>query len=182
MFAACELALLAPTREELAAAVKAQQKIGIHLFPRGFLATEWTELLDEFAVTHPERKITYLLKLLWMDFTYPLWRSRNTLAHKQRNLTQQAEEGSLAARLLWFLENSHVLAASDRFILDYTDEDIGRMTGFVRRQRVQQLETILKAYEMDKILHAKGQSVITKFFTRKSVQGSRVDTTVMNEE
>ena len=171
-----------PQHPRLAAAVKAQQRIGIHLFPRGFLATEWTELLDEFAVTHPERKISYLLKLLWMDFTYPLWQSRNTLAHTQRNLTQQAEEGSLAARLLWFLENSHVLAASDRFILDYTDEDIGRMTGFVRRQRVKQLETILKAYEMDKILHAKGQSVITKCFTRKSVPGSRIDTTVINAE
>ena len=56
------------------------------------------------------------------------------------------------------------------------------MTGFVRRRRVKQLETILKAYEMDKKLHAKGQSVITKIFTRKSVTGSRVNTTVMDEE
>ena len=117
-----------------------------------------------------------------MDFTYPLWLCRNTRAHKKNNLTQQAEEGSLAARLLWFLDNPHVLAASDRFLLDYTAEDICKMTGFIRRRRVKQLEIILKAYEMEKQLHAKGQSVITAFFPRKSAPGRGVNTTVISAE
>lgn len=67
---------LPPTSPEhlsIAAAVRAQQEIGAHLLPRGFLAKTWNDVLQEFVVENQDRKISGLLKLLWVDFTDQLW-------------------------------------------------------------------------------------------------------------
>ena len=173
------LAPTTPAHPGLANAVEAQRNIGIHLLPRGFIATKWTDVLEEFSIDNPDRKISCLLRMVWLDFTEQLWKCRNTVAHKHKNLNQQAEEETWAARLLWFLVNPHVLAASDRFLLDYEEADIQGMTGYTRKRRVQQLEKVMKMYAHERTLRAKGQSVITQFFKRKGKGANEVNTTEM---
>ena len=166
-----------PTHPGLATAVEAQQRIGIHLLPRGFMATKWTDVLEEFLIDNPERKISCLLRMMWLDFTEQLWKCRNAVAHKHKNLNEQAKEETWAARLLWFLVNPHVLAAADRFLLDYEEADIQGMTGYVRKRRVQQLERVMKTYANERTLRTRGQSVITQFFKQKLKGANEVNTT-----
>ena len=62
-----------PVHEGIATAVNAQLKIGINLLPRGFIAKEWIQVIEDFSIERPERKVTAILKMLWLDFTDQLW-------------------------------------------------------------------------------------------------------------
>ena len=169
-------ALTVPEHPSIAAAVLAQKEIGYHLLPRGFVANAWTDALVDFSVDHPERKISGLLKSLWMDVTLQLWNCRNEIAHNRGNMTQRVVEEGWAARLTWYLEHKLAIRPADNFLLDYTEEDIQRMTGRVRKHRVTQLDIACKAYENERSLRSRGQSVITNFF--HSLKGDRkVNTT-----
>lgn len=159
-----ELPMTIPIHPSLAQAIRSQQEIGIHLLPRGFLTKAWGDALTDFAVENPERKISGLLKMLWVDFTDKLWQCQNDIAHKKNNLTQQRLEEGWAARLKWFLGHPLTLASSDRFLLDYEEDDIQRMSSRVRKKRVQQLEIALEAFTRERALRSTGQSMITDFF------------------
>lgn len=168
-----------PDHPQIAAAVRAQQEIGVHLLPRGFLARSWTDVLEDFSVEHPDRKISGLLKAIWSEFTDQVWQCRNELAHRKDNRNKQVVEDGWAARLIWFLEHPLAIAESDRFLLDFVEEDIQQMSGLVRNRRVTQLETALRAFERERKIHSSGQRVITDFFKKLSAQ--KQDTTEINE-
>ena len=168
-----------PDHPQIAAAVRAQQEIGVHLLPQGFLARSWTDVLEDFSVEHPDRKISGLLKAIWSEFTDQVWQCRNELAHRKDNRNKQVVEEGWAARLIWFLEHPLAIAESDRFLLDFVEEDIQRMSGLVRNRRVTQLETALRAFERERKIRSSGQRVITDFFKKLSAQ--KQDTTEINE-
>ena len=168
-----------PEHPGIAAAVLAQNEIGYHLLPRGFVAKAWTDVLVEFSVEHPERKMSGLLKSLWMDFTWQLWKCRNDIAHNRGNMTQGAIEEGWAAQLLWYLEHPLAIRPADNFLLDYEENDIQRMTGHIRKRRVQQLDIARKAFENEQSQRSRGQSVIKNFFHR--LKGNKkVNTTETN--
>jgi hypothetical protein len=78
-----------------------------------------------------------LLRLIWFDFTDVIWRNRNEIAHERENNARQVENTTWANKLLWYLENMHVIARRDQFIINYTEEDIETIPGLVRRKMVQ---------------------------------------------
>ena len=80
----------------------------------------------------------------------------------------------------WFLDHPLAIADSDRFLLDFDEEDIQRMSGLVRKRRVTQLETALRAFERERKIRSSGQSVITDFFNKLSVH-TQNNTTEINE-
>ena len=87
-------------------------------------------------------------------------------------MAQRVVEEGWAARLTWYLEHKLAIRPADNFLLDYTEEDIQRMTGRARKHRVTQLDIACKAYENERSLRSRGQSVITNFF--HSLKGDRI--------
>ena len=155
-----------PSHPQIRVAVESQIRIGIHLIPRGFLSTEWTSALESFQVCRPRTKITSLLRFLLLDYTDALWRSRNDILHHQENATQQATARNYNTRLQWYLENQHVIAQSDCFIIRYKAEDLNTMSDRVKRHTLHHLDLARKAQSIRLQQRQQGQSVITQFFQR----------------
>ena len=156
-----------PEHQSIAVAMRSQIRVGVHLFPRGFLTVAWVQALEDLSIPHPERKAAILLKSLWMELVDKLWRCRNNIAHDKQNLTRKADDETLATRLIWFLENTQVISPGDQFLLQYTADDIQKMTGFTRRRLVTNLETVQATYTMEQQHRERGQRVITSYFQRR---------------
>jgi hypothetical protein len=156
-----------PEHPGIAAAVQAQLSVGLHLLPRGFIVTHWLNLLEEFGVQHPESRMSGLLKRIWLEFTDQIWKNRNEVMHSKESKARQHEEDQLSEKLRWFLANEHVIAPWDRFILEYSVDDIDYMSGFVKRRLVRNLETVQGVYERERKTVEAGQSDIRSFFQRR---------------
>ena len=146
--------------------MESQLDIGIHLIPRGFLSTRWIEVLQEFQVKYARSKLTKLLRFIWIDFTDKLWRARNDLVHHQENAYRLETARNYNSRLLWYLENPHVLLHSDRFILCFTASDQDNMSDRVQKHTLHHLDIARKTLEIQLQQRQKGQSVLTQFFRR----------------
>ena len=146
--------------------MESQLDIGIHLIPRGFLSTRWIEVLQEFQVKYARSKLTKLLRFIWIDFTDKLWRARNDLVHHQENAYRLETARNYNSRLLWYLENPHVLSHSDRFILRFTASDLDNMSDRVKKHTLHHLDIARKTLEIQLHQRQKGQSVLTQFFRR----------------
>ncbi len=60
----------------------------------------------------------------------------------------------------------------DQFIINYTEEDIETIPGFVRRKMVQNLERLEAVYAREVQLRSLGQRTITSYFSRVIPQES----------
>jgi hypothetical protein len=161
-----------PENPSIAMAVSLQRQIGTHLFFRGFWAKEWKSTLDDFSVQHPDRKLTALLKALWIDYTDQLWRNRNDVTHQRQNNAQQAEDHTWTEKLHWFLRNPQVISQPDQFLLNYTTEDIQHMPSRTRKKLAQNLQTVQTALAQELLQRTHGQTVITSYFARIQSQTS----------
>ena len=170
-----------PAHPTLDAAVQSQITIGVHLLPRGFLSNCWLTALKEFGVEHPERKIAAVLKLIWFVFTDVIWRNRNEIVHDGDNHAWQVEQSTWATKLLWYLENKHVIARRDQFIMNYTEEEIAAMPGLTRRKMVRNLEQLEAVYARELQLREIGQSTIHSYFMAKISQESNTEEMVSSE-
>jgi hypothetical protein len=153
----------------IAQAIAAQIRIGIELIPRGFLAQEWTTLLETFSVERADGKMMKVLSTLWLDFTDQIWRARNDIAHKKESLSRQAEEETWKTQLEWFLTHPHSISPKDQWLLNFTAEGISQMTGHIRKRLVKNLERVQKVFANELSLRSKGQQVITQFFQRVQI-------------
>ena len=153
-----------PAHQGIATAVRAQIRIGLHLLPQGFIATEWIQVIEDFSIGRPERKVASILKTLWLDFTDQLWRNRNAIAHAKENLNSLAEAQHWADKLKWYLKHPESIARTDDFLLRFKANDIQNMTATYRQKLALRLETAQKVFDMEKMQREKGQAVIRDFF------------------
>ena len=170
-----------PGNPTMAAAMESQIAVGLRLLPRGILSVKWLTALQDFGVEHPERRMTALLRLIWFDFTDVIWRNRNEIAHERENNVRQMENTTWATKLLWYLENRHVIARRDQFFINYTEEDIETMPGLVQRKMVQNLERLEAAYAREVQLLTLGQRTITSYFSRVTTQEDKIVETALSE-
>ena len=170
-----------PEHPTLAAAVESQITIGLRLLPRGILSEKWLTALQEFGVEYPERKVAGLLRLIWFDFTDEIWRNRNEIANERENNARQMENTTWANKLLWYLENRHVIARRDQFIINYTAGDIETIPGLVRRKMVQNLERLEAVFAREVQLRNLGQRTITSYFPRVVPQENMNMETALSE-
>lgn len=160
-----------PVHPTLEVSVRSQISLGIRLLPRGILSEQWLTALQEFlGVDHPERK-KGLLKLVWFEFTDTILRNRNEIAHEGGNRTRELEQATWATKLLWYLENKHVIARRDQFLLTYTEEDIEPMPRLSRRKMVQNLERLKAVYARELQICTLGQRTIHSYFATTKSQG-----------
>jgi hypothetical protein len=167
-----------PDHPTLKAAVQSQINIGAHLLPRGFLSDCWLTALKDFGVEHPEPKIAAVLKLIWFDFTDVIWRNRNAVVHDGDNQARQMEQNTWAAKLLWYLENKHVIARRDQFIMNYTEDDGAAMPCLTRKKMVERLEAV---YAGELQLREIGQRTIHSYFQPKISQENNNEEMVLSE-
>ena len=170
-----------PDHPGIAEAVQSQLRVGMNLLPRGFLSATWYDLMHDFGVPYPERKLSGILKLLWFEFTQILWQNRNEILHKQQNMTQQMDNESMVSKLTRYLADPLVLAPRDQFMLHYTEDDIQRMTCYKRKRLVENLERLEKIYTKERMLREKGQRSIWDYFTRRDSTTDMAETDTHNE-
>jgi hypothetical protein len=153
-----------PCQLQIRQAVKSQIKIGLHLLPHGFISRHWVSLLEDFQTKYPRAKVTSLLCSIWIDFTDAIWHAQNKLVHQQENPHRLASAKSYSSRLLWYLENSHVIPRSGNFLLNFTAQDIDHMSTRVKRHTLHHLDIARKPYVIQLQQRQWGQSVLTQFF------------------
>lgn len=159
-----------PEHPGIAAAVEAQLEIGLRLLPRGYIATTWLEILEEFGTQNPDSRLSGLLKRLWMDFTNQIWKNRNEIMHSASSKTKQQEENQKAEKLRWYLRNTQVIAPWDRFVLEYNEESIDTMSSYVKTRLIKNLETLERVYAEERTIVDKGQRVIRQFFRQAGTE------------
>ena len=75
----------------MAPAILAQQNIGYCNMVVGFLATEWTEILEKLRIEHPQAWSEMLVMLLWDDICEPIWNARCNSKHNTKNFSSLDE-------------------------------------------------------------------------------------------
>ena len=154
-----------PQHDQLRRAVESQLQIGVRMLPRGFLSKQWVDLLADFSISFPARKMSGFLWLLWLDFVEPLWKARNEIAHQGANLNAQAADSTITDRLYWYLDNPHVVSAGNRrALLSIGCEDIIRMTPLKQATLAKDLDTMRALFSIESQQRASGQSLLTEFF------------------
>ena len=159
-----------PEHPGIATAVKAQLSVGLRLLPRGYLVTEWLDVIEEFGTQNPESRLSGLLKRLWLEFTDQIWRNRNEVLHSADSNARQREDDLKTEKLKWFLRNTEVIAPWDRFVLEYTEESIEIMSSYVKSRLVKNLETLQKVYTEERLTAGKGQNIKRKYFRKKETE------------
>ncbi len=150
-------------------AFQAQMDIGQKHLLRGFLLVEWLYLLQHTRHNRPDTIMTNLIWFLWHDFVTPIWKVRNDLLHCSQNMTISATEAKLDERLCWFLDNKHTaLSRMDLFLTRYSREDLPSLTLNTKKEWVRHLEHAKTAWDIERLQANKGQTVLTKIFTRMS--------------
>ncbi len=154
-----------PQYDQLRRAVESQLQIGVRMLPWGFLSKQWVDLLADFSISFPARKMSGFLWLLWLDFVEPLWKARNEIAHQGANLNAQAADSTITDRLYWYLDNPHVVSAGNRrALLSIGCEDIIRMTPLKQATLAKDLDTMRALFSIESQQRASGQSLLTEFF------------------
>ncbi len=153
-------------------AVQDQRDIGLHMIPRGFLASSWIDAMEGMGCPHPHRKLlTSLIHFLWMDGTDMLWRERNHLAHESGNFNEQGCSDSLNLRVQWYMENYRgAISHYDyHLISDIHSDDLAQITLRTKRQLLLHLDAAKAAYTESSL---RLQPRITKYFSRLVLNGT----------
>ena len=86
----------------MVSAILAQQSIGYSNMVFGFLAMEWTAILEKLGVEHPQARSEMLMALRWDDICKSIWKARYNIKHDMKNFSTLDEMSSLAADKLMF--------------------------------------------------------------------------------
>ena len=70
----------------------------------GFLATEWTEILEKLRVEHPQARSRILVTLLWDAIWKPIWKARCNIKYDTKNFSTLDEMSSLVDKLMGIID------------------------------------------------------------------------------
>ena len=149
----------------------AQNRIGPHMFLRGFLSVHWMEALQHLRIKHPLRLLTKLVRFLWDDVILPLWTTRNNILHNQENFISEHTHSQLGDRVLWYLQHKEDLATQDQFLARFTALDVEQMTTRTRMEWICHLDTARNAWTKERATRATGQRLLTDYFPRSDQNG-----------
>ena len=113
----------------------------------GFMATEWTTILEKLGVEHPQARSEMLLTLLRDDIYKPIWKTRCNIKHNTKNFSSLDEMSSLADKLMWdHRHQDEVLDYRHRFLIDYTLSNVKRWTCITTTSKVAMLDNAICAF------------------------------------
>ena len=143
-----------------------QMAVGLKYMARGFLVVGWHDAIAATGARHPERKMDALQRLIWSDVVTPLWHTRNDILHKSVNRNREHEDQSLMEKISWYVRHK-------RELLSYHDQDLAgidvsrlhRMCRSTKQAWVRHLDIAREAYVNERKQLARGQNVITRYFS-----------------
>ena len=158
-------------------AIHSQQQIGIHLFSRGFISTQWRTAMEETGTTYPQHKTETLLRTLWMNVFEQMWKCRNDILHHQDNHRSASEDKELVRQLRWYKANTReAFTSSQRHFAEINLDDVSRWTTQTKRAYVDLLNTahlskqqaIKRSTQKSKTTGKAIQSVLPEFWLAMS--------------
>ena len=151
-------------------AIIQQQRIGVNMMARGFLARGWMDALEENGVDKPERKMEALQLMLWDVVVQPLWHTRNHILHRTQNKHHAVESERLGERIKWYVKHKHrLLSVYDRYLARFDISTIHRMDRHTRAAWVRHLDVAREAYNNELRQKAQGRNVITRYCTFRTL-------------
>ena len=94
---------------------------------QGFPEEGSTTVIEESGISHPDRRMNTLQRLIWDTVTYPLWQARNEIIQRSKNKYNSIEDECLLERIIWYVEHRHELVDHhDQFL---TEIDLMRLSG-----------------------------------------------------
>ena len=90
---------------------------------------EWTTALESMGLEHPKAIMAQILSMTWDHICEALWKTRNQIKHSPESHVADDEMTDLQSRLSWYLRHQNdVLDYRHRFLVDYSDDSITRMS------------------------------------------------------
>ena len=146
---------------ELESASRSQRTIGMYNMVIGFFSKEWTTTLQSMGLEHPKTIMAQLLSMTWDHICEALWKTRNQIKHSPESHVATDEMTDLQSRLSWYLRHQNdVLDYRHRFLVDYSDDSITRMSRTTRRAKLELLNNARTYYETECLQRATNQSTI----------------------
>jgi len=148
-------------------ASSAQLNIGLNFLPRGYPSSQWIGAMEAHGCTHAERKLANMIFFLWVEVTDSIWRVRNELVHKTKNLNDMAQEGIINDQLRWYLSNYRTaLSRHDYKLLNRINvEELDLIPLRTKRQWIHHLKIAQQAFDIEKSTLEPGQQLLTRYFT-----------------
>ena len=146
---------------ELETAARSQQTIGMYNMAIGLFSKEWITALESMGLDHPKTIMAQILSMTWDHICEALWKTRNMIKHSPDSHVAADEMTDLQSRLSWYLRHQNdVLDYRHRFLVDYSDESISRMSRTTRRAKLELLNNARTYYETECLQRATNQSTI----------------------
>ena len=157
---------------DLAQILISQQAIGHTMLVRGYLSFEWLRLLCSLDSHQPERKIARLIRILWDHLIDPPWSTQNDILHLHTNYVSENSHAQLGNCLTWYTQHREELLSRDQFLARHTLSEIEAMSTTSQcREWVLHLDMAWTAWAKEKTTLAKGQRLITQYFTLRESPG-----------
>ena len=155
-----------PTQDIVGEAVAAQRAIGLQYLPQGIFAIQWRHALESRSCDHADRKLASFIYMMWTEIVDKIWRARNEIVHHGNNLNRQVDESHIDRRLRWYKDHHQdILAHQDFNLTAYDLCELHILTLASKREHLRQLDIAKKRYSIETQLWAKGQRVITQYFS-----------------
>lgn len=146
--------------------IQAQTKIGIELFTRGFLSTQWLQTMIQNKHRHPKTKIKLIIQGLWHHIMEPIWEQRNNILHKSDNIVTQTAHMQADSELQdWKTLASERLHSSQQHLTSYCKADFKYWTLQHKHNTLHILQTAHRNYKqfLKSNIAAGFQTTMTQF-------------------
>ena len=150
-------------------AVEDQQRIGINLMLRGFLAKSWATAIKDCGVTkNVERRMNKIQRMIWTEWVEPIWKTRCEILHQGKNEYDAVKSAELSAEILWYIQHRQdVLSYEDQFLAGMDTSRLHRLHTKTKKKWLHHLRKAKAAYDRERRQVAKGQNVIETYFPRR---------------
>ena len=104
--------------------IKSQLSLGLELFTRRYLTSEWISAAKHYHKQQPKAKLKHILHGLWFHILEPIWETRNTILHKSDNIvTQQAHNQANSELSDWKILSHERLHHTQLHLINYSKAD-----------------------------------------------------------
>ena len=141
-----------------------QMTLGFEFLLRGYLVKKWYDLLVALEVHRPQQKLKQMHLGLWRILFFPVWESRNDVAHDTDNVVDRYEKERLINDLTeWKRASATRLSSHQLFLVEYKIDDLETWPTSGLRSTLDLLAQAAKNFRKSQ---EESQSLITSFFQR----------------
>jgi hypothetical protein len=110
-----------PTDKCIIQAINSQDEIGWHRFVRGYIASDWAQIQDQYFLKHNLKQLgdswSGKIGLWWNKKIHEIWTTRNEQIHKSEHGSHSQAEEEILRKVQDLYEQSNNLPAADKDML-----------------------------------------------------------------